>query len=84
VNAQLLKVVVEEMLGFPAQLLKFEGEMAAWAALENGEAHLMPEVWRTDDDSAKYYEDFVLDRQTVATAGERAHTLTHAQPNSKT
>ena len=80
VNAQLLKIVVEEMLGFPAQLLNLHGEEPAWAALETGMAHLMPEVWRTDDDSAKCYDMFVLEKQTVATAGEptaSAFSCTH-------
>ena len=39
-----------QVLGFPALLVYLDGDYeTTWNALESGEAHLWPEVWRTEE-----------------------------------
>jgi hypothetical protein len=39
-----------QVLGFPALLVDLDGDYeTTWNALESGEAHLWPEVWRTEE-----------------------------------
>jgi ABC-type proline/glycine betaine transport system substrate-binding protein len=69
VDARLLKTVVEEILGFPARLVSYAGDcQSTWAALASGEAHIWPEVWRTEEDG-EYYTEYVIRRRSVGTAG---------------
>ncbi len=69
VDARLLKTVVEEILGFPARLVSYAGDYhSTWAALASGEAHIWPEVWRTEEDG-EYYTEYVIRRRSVGTAG---------------
>jgi hypothetical protein len=43
-----------QVLGFPALLLYLDGDNeATWTALESGEVHMYPEVWRTDAGAAR-------------------------------
>jgi len=68
VDARMLKTVIEEIVGYPAQLVSYDGDyQTTWAALEAGDAHFWPEVWRTEED--EYYIEYVHRRRSVGTAG---------------
>ena len=77
-DAFFLKIMIEEDLGWPvrlmldndAELLKMEGggvKFAGWSALANGNAHLYPEVWKSEEGEA--YDRFVREKASVASSG---------------
>jgi len=69
VDAQLLAIVLSEQMGYPVQLTMGDKNYSNYfGAMEVGEQHLYPEVWRSGVDGASY-DHFVVKAGTVIDAG---------------
>ncbi len=70
IDAQLLKIIIEEGMGFPAAIVSdvYDNTTVLWAAMSSGEVHLFPEVWTSEEDG-RNFERFVLTERTVKSAG---------------
>jgi hypothetical protein len=70
VDAQLLKIIIEEGMGFPAAIVSdvYDNTTVFWAAMSSGEVHPFPEVWTSEEDG-RNFERFVLTERTVKSAG---------------
>ncbi len=81
VDAFLLKIVLEEMIGFPAQLVSINvlrscDKCHVYEALASGDAHLYPEAWLSEDDIDDGYGSW-YSNYTVKTAT----TFPHVRPS---
>ncbi len=57
-------------MGWPTQLIDGATNLSInWDMMEKGQAHLYPEVWRSEEDGVQY-DDYVLKNGTVASAGK--------------
>jgi ABC-type proline/glycine betaine transport system substrate-binding protein len=66
VDAFLLKTLIEEKAGWPAQLVAYDQDEAVLQAMQAGAVHIYPEFWRSE--ALELYDKYVA-RDTLSSCG---------------
>ena len=71
IDAWLLKIAIQEVLGYPVRLV-LDRQISVeddYANMASGQYHIHPEVWLMDDVQKVQYQKYVVGQKTVVSCG---------------
>ena len=72
IDAWLLKIAIQEVLGYPVRLVMAGSGISVeddYANMASGQYHIHPEIWLTESTQKAQYQKYVVGQKTVKTYG---------------